>query len=159
MNADLRAAGAGRGGQFGLPWERSAGVYPGSWEEASEGASCRKSGWRPLKGGNEGAAAQGGSSGEVQVRAEALGGALGSRGCSVGPPWSRLRDPVQGRRWKGGCGHGFTLFPPFLYLQSESLLVFSHPPPLFPLHQILGEDTNFITEINVLPSAAVTFQL
>lgn len=86
MNADLRAAGAGRGGQFGLPWERSAGVYPGSWEEASEGASCRKSGWRPLKGENEGAAAQGGSSGEVQVRAEALGGALGSRGCSVGPP-------------------------------------------------------------------------
>lgn len=115
MNADLRAAGAGRGGQFGLPWERSAGVYPGFWEEASEGASCRKSGWRPLKEENEGAAAQGGSSGEVQVRAEALGGALGSRGCSVGPPGpgSRLPGPSARQTLERRVWTWFYPLPPF----------------------------------------------
>lgn len=45
MNAELRGPGAGRGGQFGLPWEHRAGVYPGFWEEVNEAASCRKSGW------------------------------------------------------------------------------------------------------------------
>lgn len=100
MNADLRAAGAGRGGRFGLPWERSAGVYPGSWEEASEAASCRKSGWRPLKGENEGAAAQGGSSGEVQVRAEALEGGPWE---AEGAVWARP-VPAPGTQCKADAG-------------------------------------------------------
>lgn len=112
MNADLRAAGAGRGGQFGLPWERSAGVYPGSWEEASEVASCRKSGWRPLKGENEGAAAQGGSSGEVQVRAEALGGPWEAEGAvwarPVPAPGPSARQTLERRVWTW-----FYPLPPF----------------------------------------------
>lgn len=112
MNADLRAAGAGRGGQFGLPWERSAGVYPGFWEEVSEAASCRKSGWRPLKGENEGAAAQGGSSGEVQVRAEALGGP-GKQRVQCGPARSRLPGPSARQTLERRVWTWFYPLPPF----------------------------------------------